>query len=128
MPGRLTDFMIEICWQKALETGASVLALNVIEAAHPSQSLRDKRSKLNTLIANHEQDRWSVLLLVPFPTCIAKAFPHRYYLDLCSAVPYFALDQKRREDIWDDGVHLTEEGYRLMGEAIAARLVDILSS
>lgn len=76
MPGRLTDFTIEICWQKALDTGASVLALNVIEAAHPSQSLRDRRSELNTLIANHKQDRWSVLLLAsPFPTCIAKAVP-----------------------------------------------------
>lgn len=72
MSGRLTDLTTEICWKNALDTGASVLALNVIEAAHPSQSLRDKRSELNTLIANHREDRWSVLLLIPFPACIAK--------------------------------------------------------
>ena len=72
MSGRLTDFTIEICWKNALDTGASVLALNVIEAAYPSQSLINKRSELNTLIANHREDRWSVLLLIPFPACIAK--------------------------------------------------------
>lgn len=57
-----------------------------------------------------------------------KSHLHRYSLDLCSAVPYFAMDEKRREDIWDDGLHLTEEGYKLMGEVVAARLVEILSS
>lgn len=72
MSGRLTDFTPEICWKKALDTGASVLALNVIEAAYPSQSLRDRRSELNTLIANHREDRWSVLILIPFPACIAQ--------------------------------------------------------
>lgn len=72
MSGRLTDFTIEICWKNALDTGASVLALNVIEAAHPSQSLKNRRSELNTLIANHREDRWSVLLLIPFPARIAK--------------------------------------------------------
>ena len=75
MPERLTSFPIEICWQKALDTGASVLALNVIEAAYPSQSLRDKRSELNTLIASHKEDRWSVMLLAPFSICIAKVVP-----------------------------------------------------
>lgn len=72
MSGRLIDFTVEICWKKALDTGASVLALNIIEAAHPSQRLRDRRSELNTLIANHKEDRWSVSLLYPFPTCNAK--------------------------------------------------------
>lgn len=72
MSGGLTDFTKEICWKKSLDTGASVLALNIIEAAYPSQSLRARRSELNTLIANHKEERWSVLLLFPFPECKAK--------------------------------------------------------
>lgn len=63
-----------------------------------------------------------------FPYELLKSYLHRYSFDLCSAVPYFALDEKRREDTWGDGLHLTKEGYRLMGEAIAARLVEILSA
>lgn len=30
-------------------------------------------------------------------------------------------------EIWDDGLHLTEAGYKRMGDAIAARLVELLS-
>lgn len=53
----------------------------------------------------------------------------RYSMDLCSAIPYFSMNEKRRKEIWlYDGLHLTEKGYRLMGEKIAERLVGILKN
>lgn len=52
----------------------------------------------------------------------------RYSMDLCHAVPYFALKEAKRDKIWDDGLHLTEEGYKMMGAAIAAHLIKLLQS
>ena len=49
-------------------------------------------------------------------------------MDLCHAVPYFALEEAKRNSIWDDGLHLTEQGYKMMGEAIGAHLIELLQS
>lgn len=49
-------------------------------------------------------------------------------MNLCHAVPYFALEKHKRNQIWDDGLHLTEAGYEMMGEAIAAHLINLLQS
>ena len=82
--------------------------MSIPEAAFPSQSLMEKRSAVNQLIAGHQQEWW-------------------YYMDLCSAVPYFAMEESIREVVWDDGLHLKPEGYDMMGHAIGSRLVEILS-
>jgi len=94
-------------WDMALETGANVLALTVIECAVRSDKLLKKRDELNDLIAEHEADRL-------------------YHMDLCKAIPYFAMEEKKRDIIWDDGLHLTAEGYDMMGDAIGAHLVELL--
>lgn len=49
-------------------------------------------------------------------------------MDLCGAVPYFSMEEAKRDTIWDDGLHLTKEGYKMMGDAIAAHLVELLQS
>lgn len=50
-----------------------------------------------------------------------------YSLDICSAIPYFSMDEKQRREIWlSDALHLTAKGYKLMGEIVADRLVGIL--
>jgi len=49
-------------------------------------------------------------------------------MDLCHAIPYFALEEAKRDNVWDDGLHLTEEGYRMMGDAIAAHMIKLLHS
>ena len=49
-------------------------------------------------------------------------------MDLCHAVPYFALEEAKRDNIWDDGLHLTEEGYKMMADAIAAHMIKLLQS
>jgi lysophospholipase L1-like esterase len=49
-------------------------------------------------------------------------------MDLCAAVPYFSMDERLREKIWDDGLHLTKAGYKMMGDAIGARMTELLSA
>lgn len=41
----------------ALETGAKVLALNVIECAASSPGMIEKRNRLNLMIKEHQEDR-----------------------------------------------------------------------
>ena len=47
--------------------------------------------------------------------------------DLWSVIRYTGIDDETREKIWDDGLHLTEEGYRIMGKAVAARLFELMA-
>lgn len=63
----------------ALDTGAKVLALNVIEAASPNKDLRHRRSELNALIANHKEDRWLVAppASLPLPHQISPNTQHK---------------------------------------------------
>ncbi|KAL8646726.1 MAG: hypothetical protein Q9226_006741, partial [Calogaya cf. arnoldii] len=79
-------------WTVALETGANVLALSVLEAEHTGGDLIQRRNELNWMIAQHSEDRCDTL----------------------------------KPRIWDDGLHLTMDGYEMMGEAIAARLIELL--
>ena len=52
----------------------------------------------------------------------------KYYVcDLHSAIPYHSMSKEEREEIWDDGLHLTEKGYERMGEVVGARLAEILN-
>ena len=47
----------EKIWGVALDTGANVLALNILEAAASNDSANAKRNSLNSKIANHQQKR-----------------------------------------------------------------------
>ncbi|KAL8762878.1 MAG: hypothetical protein Q9184_001174 [Pyrenodesmia sp. 2 TL-2023] len=87
--------------------GANVLALSVLEGEHTSGDIFQRRKELNNLIAYHEEDRL-------------------YYIDICAAVPWFSMSPKMRETIWDDGLHLTMDGYKKMGDAIATKLLELL--
>ena len=49
-----------------------------------------------------------------------------YSCDLWSIIRYTGVDEETREAIWDDGLHLTEAGYNIMGKAVAARLFELL--
>lgn len=51
---------IEKVWQLALDTGANVLALNVIETAASGTGMVQKRNLLNDLIVHHEDDHLCV--------------------------------------------------------------------
>ncbi|KAI4261761.1 MAG: hypothetical protein L6R42_003044 [Xanthoria sp. 1 TBL-2021] len=94
-------------WSVALETGANVLALSVLEAEHTGGDLIQRRNELNEMISRHSEHRW-------------------HYMGLCAAVPYFNMSDTQKARIWDDGLHLTMAGYEMMGEAIAAKLIKLL--
>ena len=47
-------------------------------------------------------------------------------MDISNAVPFFTLSEEMRERIWDDGLHLTKQGYEMMGDAIASKLMELL--
>ena len=47
----------EAIWKVALNSGARVLALNIIEAAASSEKAVRRRNELNAMIAKHEETR-----------------------------------------------------------------------
>ncbi|KAI4213857.1 MAG: hypothetical protein LQ351_003552 [Letrouitia transgressa] len=94
-------------WKIALDSGANVLALNILEAQSTAGTIVQRRNLLNQLIAQHTEDRW-------------------YHMDISNAVPFFTLNGEMRERIWDDGLHLTKEGYEMMGDAIASKLIELI--
>ena len=49
-----------------------------------------------------------------------------YKFDLWSVIRYTGIDDETRQRIWDDGLHLTKDGYNIMGKAVAARLFELL--
>ncbi|KAL9130209.1 MAG: hypothetical protein Q9217_001554 [Psora testacea] len=106
----IADYLLTAkVWRVALDSGAKVLALNVIEAASTLGTLVGRRNDLNAMIAKHEEDRF-------------------YTFDLWSVIRYTGIDEETRKRIWDDGLHLTAEGYRVMGKAVAARIFELLQS
>ena len=52
---------------------------------------------------------------------------HRFTFDLHAKIPYHALPEAERNQIWDDGLHFTPMGYERVGTLVAERLVEILS-
>ncbi|KAJ5724784.1 hypothetical protein N7493_006512 [Penicillium malachiteum] len=87
-------------WNIALESGAKVLALTIPECQVRSERMDSTRAQLNAAILAHQQ----------------KDF---YAFDLCRAIPYHDATEEFREQMFDDGLHLTEEGYDVMGTVIA---------
>lgn len=49
-----------------------------------------------------------------------------HVFDLNAAIPYASMRDEERSKYWDDLVHLTPAGYDLMGERIAAALVELI--
>ena len=56
-PTPIADDLQEAIWKVALDSGAKVLALNVIEAAASGEKGTRWRNELNTMIAKHQEDR-----------------------------------------------------------------------
>lgn len=50
-----------------------------------------------------------------------------YSFDLTPRIPYHSLSKEERDTYWDDGVHLTGDGYDWMGGHIADALLQIVS-
>ncbi|CEJ55729.1 hypothetical protein PMG11_01967 [Penicillium brasilianum] len=93
-------------WNVVLATGGKVLALTVPECAAESAILDQRRAQLNSAILAHQAERF-------------------YAFDLKSQIPYRAATQTFRDEIFDDGLHLTPAGYDLMGSLVGAHLIGL---
>ncbi|KAK2609931.1 hypothetical protein N8I77_003400 [Diaporthe amygdali] len=97
-------------WDVALSKGGRVLACTVPEAGVRGaigERVKARRDELNALILGHRQENF-------------------FTFDLNTAIPFWSLAPEERKTYWDDHIHLTPAGYDLMGERIAARLVEII--
>ena len=56
--GEFVNGEVEKVWNMALDSGASVLGLSIPEAAATIGSIVQRRSAVNAMIADHQQDRW----------------------------------------------------------------------
>ncbi|PKS06536.1 hypothetical protein jhhlp_007284 [Lomentospora prolificans] len=94
-------------WAIPLSKGTKVLALTVPECKSKAQFATDTRNNLNKLILRHKE-------------------PNFYAFDLHAHIPYHSLSPEEVEKYWDDGLHLTEEGYDWMGGHIADALIKLI--
>lgn len=67
-----------------------------------------------------------MLLCVRVVTDLGLSPRHSFVFDLASAIPFWSLADAERRKYWDDHIHLTSAGYDLMGEKIAAHLVELI--
>ncbi|RDA83033.1 hypothetical protein CP532_6886 [Ophiocordyceps camponoti-leonardi (nom. inval.)] len=98
---------LEACYNLVIARGGSVLALTVPECATKSSWVDETRRSLNDKILAHRQKNF-------------------FALDLFSKIPYHSLQEADRERFWDDGLHLTPDGYDWMGGHVADGLLRIL--
>ncbi|KAJ5633558.1 hypothetical protein N7528_001400 [Penicillium herquei] len=100
---------LQEAWNIALESGAKVLALTIPECQVRSAKMDSSRAQLNAAILGHQQ----------------KDF---YAFDLCRAIPYHDATEEFREQMFDDGLHLTAEGYDVMGTVIAEHFAPLYAA
>ncbi|KAH8593697.1 SGNH hydrolase-type esterase domain-containing protein [Bisporella sp. PMI_857] len=91
-----------------LSNKTKVLALTVTETEASSHELTSRRNKLNSYIVSYQAENY-------------------YTFDLHKAFPWNGLSDKRRREVWDDGMHPTEKGYDIIGKLLAKRLNEIIS-
>jgi lysophospholipase L1-like esterase len=51
-----------------------------------------------------------------------------FTFDLHAKIPYHALNEQEKREIWDDGLHLTSKGYERLGQLVAERLIELLEA
>lgn len=99
-------------WEIPLSTGANVLALTVTEHGNDNAEQFAKRVKLNELISKYTES--------------SIGGGSYYVADVATAIPYKTMSAGDRKLFWSDDTHFTQEGYRLMGDVIADRLIDLI--
>lgn len=41
-------------------------------------------------------------------------------------MPYHNMDLEKRERLWDDGLHFTEEGYKEIGIMVGEKMIQVI--
>ncbi|RHZ48469.1 hypothetical protein CDV55_102130, partial [Aspergillus turcosus] len=105
-PSKIYPALQEV-WEVALDNGANVLALTIPECSAVSTILDRRRNEVNSSILAQK----------------AEGF---HAFDLHGKLPYHNATEEFREKIWDDGLHLTAEGYKLVGDVVGEHLIALL--
>lgn len=110
-PDQIFEYL-ERTYSNAIRRRSKVLALTVPEVGTVIKSprilsLNARRDQLNEKIQGYN----------------CKDF---YSFDFKSAFSFAAMSDEDRKRYWDDGIHLTPDGYDLMGDRVGAALADIL--
>ncbi|EFZ00327.2 GDSL-like Lipase/Acylhydrolase [Metarhizium robertsii ARSEF 23] len=96
-------------WDIALAKGSKVLALTIPESRSKPAWVIQNRSEINSSILAHEEFNY-------------------HAFDLHAKLPYHSLSAEDRQKYWDDGLHLTDQGYEWMGGHIADGFLAALPS
>jgi hypothetical protein len=135
--------LVEAC----LQHGANVLLMTVLEVAEILPSVEQQRLQLNTLIQQYVQERsWAQVAAAGSnspqlaqatraqqqqqqQTPVARrGAPKVVLFDLAAQLTWHGMSQEARWEYWDDGVHLSRDGYDLMGSHIAAALCPLIKA
>lgn len=88
----------------AIARGVKVIALTIPECEARVKMADETRRLINQGIITHKQ-------------------PNFHALDLYTLIPFHSLPAADRERYWDDGLHLTADGYDWMGRHVAMGLL-----
>ncbi|KAI1383056.1 SGNH hydrolase [Hypoxylon trugodes] len=95
-------------WEIPMFKGGKVLALTIPDTRSRYKDVKERREQVNKAIKEHKKQGF-------------------FYFDLYNALPYHEMVPEDRPKYWQmDGVHLTADGYNLMGEKIAEELIRIV--
>ncbi|SPN96773.1 related to esterase [Cephalotrichum gorgonifer] len=95
-------------WDIPLSKGSKVLALTIPETSSKAAWAIAKRNEVNAGILSHKD-------------------PNVYPFDLHAVLPYHSLTPDDCHKYWDDGLHLTPDGYDWMAGHIASHLISLLN-
>ncbi|KAK3902468.1 SGNH hydrolase-type esterase domain-containing protein [Staphylotrichum tortipilum] len=102
---------LKAVWEVPLSRKCKVLALTVPEAGLKGairERIDAKRNALNDLIRGYKHENF-------------------YVYDLHAHIPYHSLPPADIARYWDDHLHLTPEGYDLVGNKVGIALVSLLA-
>jgi hypothetical protein len=125
------DVLVQMC----LKHGTNVLLMTLTEVAMPVESVEKQRRQLNTIIKDYVlQEKWDKATAgtasVPAGSIPSsrRSKPRVHLFDLADALPYEAMPEEQRWEVWDDGVHLTMAGYDRVGELAANALLPLMQA
>ncbi|XDG10324.1 hypothetical protein ABKA04_009939 [Annulohypoxylon sp. FPYF3050] len=95
-------------WDIPLSHGSKVLALTITDTRSRYKDIKERRDEVNKAIKEYKK-------------------PNFFHFDLYNAIPYHDMVPEDRPKYWEmDGVHLSADGYNLMGEKIADQLIRVI--
>ncbi|KAH8676489.1 SGNH hydrolase-type esterase domain-containing protein [Tricladium varicosporioides] len=93
-----------------LSKGSRILLLTIPECAAKNAGLNFRRNELNKMLKHYAQE-------------MSKDV---YVFDLYEKIKYHDMSEEDRNEYWDDGLHLTAAGYKMMGEMVAKRVMEFV--